>query len=207
MVIEYAREKLLIIFNYNIRFIDELQLDNGSFSNDLKTVHIKENAENLSSIEFPLRTGWIELSGQEVRYHSSVPFHDAKEVFSWGLEVKDVVTLIWNVQKREILYLKGKNYRADRLRYWVFHTFFPLVLELEKKYRILHVGSVEIYGKPILFSAASFGGKSTMTDYFIQKGHTMLSDDSPTNVEMTTMLLLPTLFTDHTVNLKYLATP
>ena len=40
------------------------------------------------------------------------------------------------------------------------------------------MGSVEIGGKPVVFSAFSFGGKSTMTDYFLQKGHTMLSDDS-----------------------------
>ena len=52
------------------------------------------------------------------------------------------------------------------------------MLELRGIYHILHVGSVEIEGKPVLFSAPSFGGKSTMTDYFIQKGHTMLSDDS-----------------------------
>ena len=31
--------------------------------------------------------------------------------------------------------------------------------------------------KPILFIAPSMGGKSTMTDYFMKQGHTMISDD------------------------------
>jgi len=73
---------------------------------------------------------------------------------------------------------KGEHYTPERLQFWIFHTFFPIVLELEHTYRILHVGAVEVEGKPVLFSAFSFGGKSTLTDYFIKKGHTMLSDDS-----------------------------
>ena len=42
----------------------------------------------------------------------------------------------------------------------------------------MHVGAVEVDEKPILFSAFSFGGKSTMTDYFLKQGHTLLADDS-----------------------------
>jgi hypothetical protein len=98
--------------------------------------------------------------------------------FSWALEIKDVVTLIWDAKSRNIFYIKGNNYTPKQLRYWIFHTFFPIVLELERTYRILHVGSVEIEGKPVLFSAFSFGGKSTLTDYFIKQGHPLLSDDS-----------------------------
>jgi len=43
---------------------------------------------------------------------------------------------------------------------------------------MLHVGAVEVAGRPIFFSAESFGGKSTLTDYFIQQGHALYSDDS-----------------------------
>ena len=44
-------------------------------------------------------------------------------------------------------------------------------------YDFLHAGAVEVEGKPILFIAESFGGKSTITDYFMQQGHTMVADD------------------------------
>ena len=48
---------------------------------------------------------------------------------------------------------------------------------MENTYYFLHAGAVEIDSKPVLFVADSFGGKSTMTDFFIKKGHTMISDD------------------------------
>lgn len=127
---------------------------------------------------FTLKTDWMDMSGQKARYHSIHPYEETGGEFPWALEIKNVVTLTWQPSDQKIIYSKGKHYTSQRLRFWVYHTFFPLVLELERKYRILHVGAVEIKGKPVLFSAFSFGGKSTLTDYFIQKGHTMLSDDS-----------------------------
>ena len=100
------------------------------------------------------------------------------ENLDWALEIKDIVVLIWDSKKQKIFYKKNRNYTARQLQFWILHTFFPIVLELEHVYHILHVGSVEVEGKPVLFSAFSFGGKSTLTDYFIQKGHLLLSDDS-----------------------------
>ena len=55
--------------------------------------------------------------------------------------------------------------------------FFAYLFTLENKYYFIHAGAVEIKGNPILFIANSFGGKSTLTDYFIKKNHTMISDD------------------------------
>jgi hypothetical protein len=142
------------------------------------TIRVIASSEPSRLDAFPFKTDWFDMSGQKARYHSIHPYEEAGGAFPWALEVKDVVTLIWEASDQKIIYSKGKHYTPERLRFWIYHTFFPLVLELERKYRILHVGAVEIKGKPVLFSAFSFGGKSTLTDYFIQKGHTMLSDDS-----------------------------
>ena len=127
---------------------------------------------------FHFKTEWSDMSGEKARYLGVTPFEDVDKAFSWALEIKDVVSIMWDAEDKKIIYTQGVNYTPKRLQFWIFHTFFPIVLELEHIYRILHVGSVEIEGKPVLFSAFSFGGKSTMTDHFIQKGHTMLSDDS-----------------------------
>ncbi len=118
------------------------------------------------------------MSGQKVHYISTKDFNNTERGFSWGVEIVNVLTLAWNAKERKIYYRKGKQYTPERLRFWILHTFLPLVLELERTYRILHVGSVEVEGKPILFSAFSFGGKSTLTDYFLKQGHRLLSDDS-----------------------------
>ena len=168
----------MVVFNTNLHFLNEEKLNTEVEKSVLESIAIYEDTSPLESLSFSLKTGWFPMSGEEARYHSTVPFHEANEAFSWGLEIKEVLTLIWDAKKREIQYNKGKHYSPERLRFWVLHTFLPLVLELERSHRIMHVGSVEVEGKPILFSAFSFGGKSTLTDYFIQKEHALLSDDS-----------------------------
>jgi len=175
-----------MIYGHRFDFPNEpvLQKEYSSFSSnpsnypENKTIQVVETSKYSSMEDFPLRTDWVIMSGQEARYYSVTPFEKRNAHFSWALEIKDVVNIIWDASDKKIMYTKGKHYAPQRLRFWIFHTFFPIVLELEDIYRILHVGSVEIEGKPVLFSAFSFGGKSTLTDYFIKKGHTMLSDDS-----------------------------
>jgi serine kinase of HPr protein (carbohydrate metabolism regulator) len=53
----------------------------------------------------------------------------------------------------------------------------PIYFSIAQKYRFLHAGAVEVEEKAILFMAPSFGGKSTLTDYFIQRGHPLITDD------------------------------
>jgi len=175
-----------MIYGHRFDFQNEpvLQKEYNSFPSkssnypDNKIIQVVETDKYSSMADFPLRTDWVIMSGQEARYYSIAPFEKRSAHFTWALEIKDVVIIIWDASDKKIMYSKGKDYTPQRLRFWIFHTFFPIVLELEDIYRILHVGSVEIEGKPILFSAFSFGGKSTLTDYFIRKGHTMLSDDT-----------------------------
>ncbi len=169
----------MIVFNKNILFINEAQLNMQRPTNDsLETIKVIEDSTCIEDLRLTRKSNLIPMSGQEVYYLSVRDFNNAGKDFSWGIEIVNVLTLAWNVQKREILYYKSKQYAPERLRFWCLHTFFPLVLELERNYRILHVGSVEIEGKAVFFSAFSFGGKSTLTDYFLQHGHTLLSDDS-----------------------------
>ena len=168
----------MIVFNHNLIFGDEPKLQGNILKNDLESIFIIEEQNFPLSDTFSLSGAWIPISSGKVRYLSTTLFENVETKISWALEIKDVMVLIWDVKERKILYIKGSNYTSVQLRYWVFHTFFPIVLELERTYRILHVGSVEIGGKPVLFSAFSFGGKSTLTDYFIRQGHTLLSDDS-----------------------------
>jgi len=150
----------------------------SAIDRDNQTIQVIESSKSSLVDALMLKSDWVLMSGQEARYYSLIPFQKAQKDFTWALEIKDVVILLWDASDKKIIYKKGENYTPRRLQFWIYHTFFPIVLELEHIYRILHVGSVEIEGKPVLFSAFSFGGKSTMTDYFIKRGHTMLSDDS-----------------------------
>ena len=166
-----------MVHGHYFYFIDEPHLNrtNGASA---QSVHVRclHTPEILNS--YTLTRPWVPLSGQEGRYFAKTPFEEADENFSWGLEIKDVLTLIWEANEKTIYYIKEKNYRPERLQFWIYHTFFPMTLELNKFCHFLHVGAVEVQGKTLFFSAPSFGGKSTLTDYFIQQGATLISDDA-----------------------------
>lgn len=91
--------------------------------------------------------------------------------------IEDVVTFFVKLNTKEIYFKYFKYGNEELLKYWLYHTFLPILLTLENKYYFIHAGAIEINNKPILFIANSFGGKSTLTDYFIKKNHTMISDD------------------------------
>jgi len=168
----------MIVFNHSLYFKDEPQLQENIPSGEYTTVVISES-ENFSLEEcFPERSSVFPISGRDACYRSRKSFGKMKKPYSWALEIIDVMTLIWDHKENRIYYKKGKLYTPELLQFWILHTVFPLVLELEGVYRILHVGSVEIEEKPVLFSAFAFGGKSTLTDYFLHRGHTLLSDDA-----------------------------
>lgn len=167
-----------MIYNYHFYFRDEKVLQSNPQNNVRDIIPVIEDTDTIFSEAFNMISSWMPVSGREIRYLSNLPFSKENYDISWAMEIRDVLTFYWSKENGEIQYKKGIKYSTDHLRFWLYHTFFPIVLELRGIYHILHVASVEINGKPVLFSAPSFGGKSTMTDYFIQKGHTMLSDDS-----------------------------
>jgi len=168
----------MTIFGYNLDFVDD-PLENELNSNEeLEKVKVKETYSSLVKENFDLKGAWFDMTKREVRYLSKKPFSTKSTNLSWALEVRDVVTIIWCSKSKNILYVKGSGYSKKLLHFWVIHTFFPLVLELRDIYHVLHVGAVEVEKRVILFSAQSFGGKSTLTEYFLSKGHKLLSDDT-----------------------------
>lgn len=66
---------------------------------------------------------------------------------------------------------------APQGAFWLIHLLLPLVLTFEEAFEFLHAGAVEIDGRPVLFIAPSMGGKSTLTDHFLQQGHPLITDD------------------------------
>jgi hypothetical protein len=92
-------------------------------------------------------------------------------------EIRDVAAFYWVAGETDIYYEILGNGNAKLLGFWFLHLLLPYYLTIEGIYTFFHAGAVEIGGRPVLFSAPSMGGKSTMTDYFIQRGHALVSDD------------------------------
>lgn len=167
----------MIIFDYNILFSDEWALNDSNIDKSKETITVSESKKCDLSKKFQIRSPWVAMTLRRVRYYSNSRFEVISYGDSWALEIENIVTLLW-YGKNKIKYIKGRKYRASLLQFWVFHTFLPLVLELKRKYRVLHMGGVRIGKKAVLFSALSFGGKSTLVDFFLQQGHDIFSDDT-----------------------------
>ena len=169
----------MIAFNFNIIFNSEPTLDDGRFDTTLETINIVTRKEDTDAPHWLVSSDWLDMSGRKARYLAQREFTDSTATSSqWGLEIAEVVTLTWSINSPEVQYQAKHQFTPDRLRFWVCHTVLPLKFALERRYEMLHVGAVEIAGRPVFFSAESFGGKSTLTDHFIQQGHALYSDDS-----------------------------
>lgn len=169
----------MIAFNFNIVFSSEPLLEDDDYNPALATINVELVDESIQHTALQVCSDWLDMSGRKVMYQANREFSLATEAGSrWALVVKDVVTLFWSIDGCTLQYQPKRLYTVDRLRFWVCHTLLPIKFALEKRYEMLHVGAVEVDGCPIFFSAESFGGKSTLTDYFIQQGHPLFSDDS-----------------------------
>lgn len=157
-----------IIYGYEILF------DNHTPSSN-KYYQIEENNSLLSDDLFILYLNNNQY--REVSITSNESFknlHSNQNIF---FHIKDVISFHVQLKTNKIYYKYYKYGNQELLKYWLFHTFLPIVLTLENEYYYIHAGAVEIENKPILFIANSFGGKSTLTDFFIKKNHTLISDD------------------------------
>lgn len=168
----------MIAFDFNIHFKDETSLDDGLYDSNKKDFMIVKSSDLSAFQQLTVGSEYMPMSGRQARYASEKPFSLCQEGCSWGVEVKDVASFIWRCGEHSIAYIPQQLLAPELLQFWILHTILPMALALEKTYEILHVGAVEVNGEPILFSAESFGGKSTMTDYFLKQGHTLLSDDT-----------------------------
>ncbi len=172
-----------MIHAHHFHFVDQPALQEAyesfRFGSGANSVHkVIKVKEMFAYVAFKNRSDPINMSARECFYLSNTAFENIGIYDDWGLEVEDVLTLVWDASKKLILYGRGKLFTAKLLQFWIFHTFFPIVLELQREYKMLHVGAVEVNASALLFSGPSFAGKSTMTDYFLKQGHTLFSDDT-----------------------------
>lgn len=159
-------------FSYKI-YIDNLPLKNEENSQTSlfinKDINIPKSYDNILQ--------YNQNQNREVSLSTNYDFFSNQKKQKWMFSIDSVVSFTWEKASNHIyykLYEKGDN---KLLQYWLLHTFLPLYLSIEGRYELIHAGGVEINNKPVLFIAPSFGGKSTLTDYFIKKDHVMVSDD------------------------------
>lgn len=167
----------MIAYNHYIKFIPELECDKkneGTFSN---IINIRKSPRPELDKKFLYQLTFFNNQGRDLWLHSDREMARTQKGQSWAFEVKDVVSFFWGSGSLTLEYIPHVNFTPELLKYWCLHIVLPIFFTAEETYDFLHAGAVEIDNKPILFIAESFGGKSTLTDFFLQLGHTIISDD------------------------------
>jgi hypothetical protein len=165
-------------YNYKLDFIPKLKNDfvsKGTSAADTLTIQESHTARIREHWEYEMI--FTSSQGRELTLYSSHEFSILSKEKIWLFEVKDVVSIFWHNGADKLEYMKHKDFNEILLQYWVLHVVLPVFFIIEDIYDFLHAGAVEIEEQAVLFIAKSFGGKSTITDYFMKRGHTMISDD------------------------------
>lgn len=167
----------MIAYNHYIKFVPELKNDKTVKGSFVDTVTIKKSDIEDLEKNYKYEMTFFNNQGRDLTLYADREFARTKPGQFWAFEVKDVVTFFWHSGELVLSYIPQKLFTPALLEYWSLHTVLPIFFTIEESYDFLHAGAVEAAGKPILFVAESFGGKSTMTDFFMKQGHTMVSDD------------------------------
>ena len=115
--------------------------------------------------------------GRELWLYSDRPPERSVPGQPWRMGVAGLVSFHWRGGEPTLYYQSERECTQELLVFWFVHIFLPLYLTLERGYDFIHAAAVEVAAEPILFIAPSTGGKSTLGDYFLKRGHPMLSDD------------------------------
>jgi len=98
-------------------------------------------------------------------------------------EVQDVARFFWQGGTFEVRMERLERGTEDLLAFWLIHLFLPLYFTLEGHYNFIHACAVDLEGETILFTGPSHSGKSTLTNFFIERGHILVSDDKVATFE------------------------
>ena len=140
-------------------------------------LQLKSLPESSAQRDLTERTPLYTTHGREVWICTDRELASSVPGQSWCLEVTDVVSFSWLGGDYTVHYQLHEQGTQDLLVFWFVHIFLPLHFTLERSYDFIHCSAMEIDDKPVLFIAPSTGGKSTLGDYFLKRGHPMLSDD------------------------------
>lgn len=115
--------------------------------------------------------------GRDIYLRTTKNIQGLSTLETWSFVVKEIVIFFCNTKTHTITYYPLVHYKENLMHYWLYHIVLPIYLTFDGTYYFLHAGSVIINNKATLFMGDSYAGKSTLTDFFLQQRHTLVSDD------------------------------
>jgi hypothetical protein len=95
----------------------------------------------------------------------------------WCFEAQGAVRFHWVSGEGRISHERLGRTNDSQLAFWLIHILLPLYFTLEGVYELIHACAVVVSGRTVLFTGPSHAGKSTLTNYFLERGHALVSDD------------------------------
>lgn len=128
---------------------------------------------------FEYYTPAVEIHGRKTQLFSNMPFASSRLLNerTWKIDIGGLFSFMWSNSSDIMTIEYEKKLDLEKLSFWLLHTIIPIYLILKQSSLLFHASVVEVNKKAILFIAPSFGGKSTLADFFIGQGHCLLSDD------------------------------
>lgn len=170
-----------MIYDFNLLFSKSFS-SSSILSDDEKVISIIED-ESIDFASFPFTYIYQNNQDRNVTLATNRDFKQPTKDQKWLLNVENVISFSWKTQSGKISYRFFEEATEDIFRFWLYHIVLPIYFSIGQVYKFLHAGAVEIDDKPVLFMAPSHGGKSTMTDYFLQRGHPLITDDKMATYE------------------------
>jgi hypothetical protein len=170
-----------MFYNFHLLFENEI-LESVLKSELTHTLQILEN-NSIDISRFPNTFIYQNNQGRNVTLATDREITFPTPDQNWLFHVENVISFSWQTQGGKISYRFLEEATEDIFRFWLYHLVLPIYFSIAQIYKFLHAGAVEVDGKSILFMAPSHGGKSTLTDYFLQKGDVLITDDKMATFE------------------------
>ena len=155
-----------------------LQLPDSGISDQSITLEIMPHCSADRGI-FTFHTPTFNVHARTLFLSSNLPFNAERKAIQrrWKITIKGVCTFDWQNKNNIIRIAANSEPDMHVVTFWLLHTVLPVYLMLKESSFFLHASAVAIDNQALLFLAPSFGGKSTLADYFVRQGHQLLSDD------------------------------
>lgn len=173
----------MIAYDHHIIYEPKLRTTPSSEQHYEHSVVIRRSPCKKWQKIFSQKWDFFNNQGRDISLYTDRHFAQTQRGQKWAFDVDEVVTFLWESGRDVITYSPQEKFTEALLEYWSLHILLPIYFTVEERFDFLHAGAVEISGNPVLFMAESYGGKSTMTDFFIQRGHAMISDDKVALIE------------------------
>lgn len=165
-----------MLYGINLKYLDTLENLSLSERSEVDSLAVVQD-ETINHQLFPISLVYQNNQDRQISLTTNRDFTTPTDDQPWIFYVENVISFAWETKGSVIRYRFHELATDDIFRFWLYHVVLPIYFSIAQKYRFLHAGAVEVEEKAILFMAPSFGGKSTLTDYFLQRGHPLITDD------------------------------